>query len=282
MNLNEIIKMRGIVRSKKIKLVRHLDPKVDTRYLYKNGMLEYYQSLQSSDVFRDCDYVLAFLGEDGLKATFIGAYEKLSSTIFDATIHHPPAQFPYMEILNQPLFRYEFRKLAELDDLIDRLVIDWETRGWHQWLKDEKPKKVVEILPPGYVKEFPGFDELILTYDELAAIVKNEDANRNWHTMLSSVAGIYLIVDMTDGSQYVGSASGEYGLMGRWKSYVAQPHGGNDRLKKILLTEPDRYKHFQFSILRTLSKSLTKSQVVAHEQKYKQKLGSRAFGLNGN
>ncbi|MDG0789952.1 GIY-YIG nuclease family protein [Cohnella ginsengisoli] len=144
------------------------------------------------------------------------------------------------------------------------------------------PKQVIEILPSGYVKEFPGFDNLILNYDELATIIKNPDPNRVWHNMLKSVAGVYLIVDLTNGSQYVGSASGEEGILGRWKTYVDSQHGGNARLMELLSLEPDRYKHFQFSILSALPRTLTKTQVISHEQKYKQKLGSRAFGLNAN
>jgi len=65
--------------------------------------------------------------------------------------------------------------------------------------------------------------------------------------MLSSVAGVYLKTDMTDGNQYVGSASGKLGIMGRWRSYAETKHGGNIRLISLLEEEPDRYN--QFSIL---------------------------------
>ncbi len=137
-------------------------------------------------------------------------------------------------------------------------------------------------MPEGYIKEFPGFDELILSFDELQTIIKNPDANRQWHKMLSSVAGIYLIVDMTDGGQYIGSASGNNGILGRWSNYADSHHGNNKRLLALLKDEPERYKNFQFTILRTLPKTLTSDQVIAYEQKYKQKLGTRVFGLNEN
>jgi hypothetical protein len=138
------------------------------------------------------------------------------------------------------------------------------------------------VLPKGYVKEFPGFDDIILTFEELRIIIKNPDANRVWHTMLASVAGVYLIVDTIDGRQYVGSAYGEKGILGRWGNYIDSRHGGNAMLKDLSILEPERYNKFQFTIMRTLSKSLTKSQVIAYEQNYKKKLGSRTFGLNGN
>lgn len=189
-----------------------------------------------------------------------------------------------MEVLEQPLFHYEIEKIELLNDLTDPLVIDWgaSTRTWCQWLRKDNPKRVVEILPAGYVKEFPGFEDVIITFDELQTIVKSPDPNRIWHTMLSSVAGVYLITDMTDGSLYVGSASGKLGIMGRCRSYAETKHGGNIRLMSLLQAEPDRCSNFQYSILRTLPKSLTQTEVVGFEQIYKQKLGSRAFGLNGN
>lgn len=285
MNLNELIKMRGFdISNKKIKLVRHQDSNYDTKLLYKLGMLDFYQSVQSNDIFRDCNYIFSFLGDERGKAIFIGAYEKLSNSIFDLAITKVPSGYPYMDILSQPLFHYEFKPLDLLNDLIERLVIDWGTsnRSWHQWLIEDRPKPVVEILPTGYTKEFPGFVEVYLSFDELSKIILYPDPHRIWHTMLSSVAGVYLILDSDTGNQYVGSASGQYGILGRWKSYVETLHGNNLRLIQLLKDEPERYKSFKFSILHTLPRSMTPVQVFAFESIYKQKLGSRAFGLNAN
>lgn len=100
--------------------------------------------------------------------------------------------------------------------------------------------------------------------------------------MLSSAAGIYLIVDRVTGNQYVGSAYGEKGFFGRWKTYVKTQHGGNKEFIKLLEDEPSRYKDFTYSILRTLPRTMTAKEVIAVEQKYKEILGSRAFGLNSN
>lgn len=136
-----------------------------------------------------------------------------------------PENFPYIDIFNkESYYKYELNKISLLDDMIDRLVIDWgkSTINWHQWFIEDKPKQIIEVLPNGYVKEFPGFDDLILTFEELSIIIKNPDANRVWHTMLASVAGVYLIVDTIDGRQYVGSAYGEKGILGRWGNYVGQ------------------------------------------------------------
>lgn len=280
MNLTELLRMRGFDLNNKTKLVRHQDKKFDVQKLYKTGYLDFYQGTQGKDVFGNCNFILSFIGDENKKATFIGAYKKVSSQIY-----HPglvPIGYPINS--EDSKFYYEFEKIPLLEDLIDRLVIDWgkSTRMWCQWLSEEKEKQVIEILPKGYIKEFPGYDELNISYEELRSIIKNPDANRIWHTMLSSVAGVYMIVDMLTGFQYVGSAYGENGILGRWQTYVDTFHGGNQILINILHDNPKRYQDFQFSILQTLPRSMNRDQVIRKEQVYKLKLGSRAFGLNIN
>lgn len=284
MNLSELINMRGFDISQKIKLVRHQDPQYDIQYLYRSKMFDFYQSVQTNDVFGNCEYILSFLGQEQTKALYIGAYKVIEKSMFDKQINQVPDKYPYMEILDKPLNYYHLERISLLDDLIDRLVIDWgnATRSWYQWLSNDKPKSVVEVLPTGYIRDFPGFDDVLLTFDELNTIISNPDSNRIWHTMLSSVAGVYLITDLLDGNQYIGSASGKNGILGRWKNYTESFHGGNKKLISLLQREPNRYKWFQYSILRTLPKSLTNTEVITYEQKYKQKLGTRAFGLNAN
>jgi hypothetical protein len=132
------------------------------------------------------------------------------------------------------------------------------------------------------VREFPGYDDFILRFDELERIVTNPDANETWHRMLAGVAGVYLISDGKTGDLYVGSAYGEAGILGRWASYVRTKRGGNAKLRALLARDPARYQSFSFSILRTLPRSLTHKEVIAVESLYKAKLGTRAFGLNDN
>lgn len=178
-------------------------------------------------------------------------------------------------------FWYSLEKLPAFADLEKRVVIDWGTsvRSWDQWIS---PRAVVEILPQGYVREFPGFDEVLMTYQELCEMVAHPASNREWHRALGSVAGIYLITDTHSHRQYVGSAYGANGILGRWKSYAQSGHGGNLLLKNLLTENPQAANAFQFSILRALPTSLTKDEVLANETLYKKKLGSRADGLNAN
>ena len=44
---------------------------------------------------------------------------------------------------------------------------------------------------------------------------------------------VYLIVDTKTGKKYVGSAYGDNMLLGRWRNYIANGHGGNKLLKSL-------------------------------------------------
>ena len=127
-----------------------------------------------------------------------------------------------------------------------------------------------------------GYENVILMFDELEKIIKNPDVNRQWKMMLSNVYGVYLILDTTNGQQYVGSAYGKDGIWGRWSDYVHTKHGGNKILIELLANDPLRYKKFQFSILNVLPNSSLREQVIQLEQITKTKLGTRTFGLNSN
>ena len=92
----------------------------------------------------------------------------------------------------------------------------------------------------------------------------------------------YLILDMANGKQYVGSAYGDRGILGRWECYVNSLHGNNKLMKEVICTYPERYKYFQFSILHIFSKSTVDSIVVHAENQWKEKLGTIDFGMNDN
>jgi len=276
MNIVELLKLRGLDTSANIKLVRHQDKRYNLQELYSKNKLDIYQSYQGKDVF-NCDYVVSFLGTEGTRAVFIGVYQVLGKK--DAKEVEPPENLLDPVFYQDSKFFYELKPLEGFEDYKDRLIIDWgsATLSWHQYLSE---KEVIEILPKGYVKEFPGFLDFILSYYELKKLISNPEANREWHRMLSSVGGIYLIVDKLTGKQYVGSAYGEDGIWGRWANYAKSGHGGNELLKKLLENNQEYCDNFLYSILQTLPKHLTKNEIIQKESFFKEKLGSRAFGLN--
>lgn len=278
MNLVELLQLKGLDTTKKIKLVRHQDQRYDVEELRRRGQLEIYQSYQGKPIF-DCDYVISFTGMEGTKAKLFSVYTVLAKK--SANDVPLPKDFIYPKMEIKDCWHYELEEVPGFEDFKDRLVIDWgkSTLSWHQWLSK---KPVTEILPQGYITDFPGYLDFILNFDELLTIINYPDANREWHRRLSAVAGVYLIVDKVTGNQYVGSAYGNEGILGRWKSYTKNGHGGNKLLKSLVKNAPSYAQNLRFTILRTLPKSLTKREVIEYESLYKTKLGTKAFGLNLN
>ena len=250
-----------------VKVLRHTDSDLDLWRLRAAGTFDDFQDGQAWDVFGSAQHVISFIAERHRYAKFVGVWEVLAKT------KKPGGGF-----------RYKTREIQGFEDLHSRLVVQWGegTRSWAQWLHRQGNKEVVELLPPNYVMEFPGFYNFTLAYDQLAEMIAYPDSNREWQRMLSSVSGVYLILDTRSGKQYVGSAYGAGGIWGRWRSYVKAPSGGNAQMRDLLSADPTSHRHFQFSIVRVLEPSSTKDEVIAQEALTKRKLGSRAFGLNSN
>ena len=277
-DLSELLFARGLPKGERLtKLVRHQSSKWDLQNLASHDQLDTYQSNQGRPVF-NCKYLVSFLGEKHSLARLYGVYEV--KRVSRDTTRPWPSGYLYPHAAPGPLW-YDLDKMPAFADLERRVVIKWgaSTRSWVQWFS---PREVVEILPQGYVREFPGYDEVLLTYHELREMVAHPASNREWHRALGSVAGVYLITDSSNGLQYVGSAHGADGILGRWKSYARTGHGGNRLLRDLLAKNPRAADSFQFSILRALPTSLTKEEVLGNETLYKKKLGSRAHGLNAN
>ncbi len=267
--------------SKRIKMLRHQDHRYDVHDLYKTGRFEAYQSVQGRDLL-NCDYVVSFLGLEKTRSLFIGVWRVLGKRHASEVTRDPA--FPFPEWYDTDGFYYDMEEVAGFEDMKDRVVVDWgsSTRSWHQWLNSKRPKMVIEILPVGHVGDFPGYQDFILTFGELKKIVENPAANRIWHVMLKEVAGVYLISDTKTGQQYVGSAYGREGVLGRWRQYVRTGHGGNALLRELLEGESGYERNLRFTLLRTLPTTLTDREVIQYERLYKDKLGTLAHGLNLN
>jgi hypothetical protein len=280
MLLAEIIQQRGL-NINNMKIIRHTVSREYIKALIASGNFELYQSVQKTEIFKDINYFISFTDMQGTKALVNGVYkveglEKITDF---------PKELSSIKELEKwgdgPYFKYDLKRDNSLSDLEGRLVIDWgkATISWHQKKLD---KEIVEVLPVGYAKTFPGYQNVILSYDELFKIIKNPNSNRQWKVMLSNVYGIYLILDKTSGQQYVGSAYGKEGIWGRWGHYVDSKHGGNKILMELLNDDPVRYKNFQFSILNVLPNSSMNDEVIQLESIVKEKLGTRVYGLNAN
>ncbi|WP_312813716.1 GIY-YIG nuclease family protein [Sedimentibacter sp.] len=144
--------------------------------------------------------------------------------------------------------------------------------------------EIAQILPNIFDGiDFPGYDKVRLSYGQLSTIVHRQ--KQDWVAALKNQKAVYLIVDRESGSQYVGSAYGENGmLLQRWISYINDGHGGNKLLRLIVDKLGIDYvkKNFQYSILENYNARTDKNIILARESWWKETLGSRAFGLNAN
>ncbi len=172
--------------------------------------------------------------------------------------------------------------MSDFENLKERIIIDWGkgTTSWHQWYKNKKEVVEIKFRPDLNYKQFKNYDDIFLNYSELQEIVKHE--YKDWKIPLSATNAIYLILDKKTGKQYVGSTYGGDGVWGRWTNYAKNGNGGNKLLTELTKSDKNYANNFQWTILTTLPKTITKDEAIVIETKYKNKLGSRAFGLNSN
>jgi len=152
----------------------------------------------------------------------------------------------------------------------ERLLIRWGTgtRAWSQWAS-RHDKEILEIRQKAFDLPFPGFSGFVSHIQDIVTFPQS------WLAALQSVGGVYLLV-AENGEQYVDSAYGPMGFLGRWRAYQANGHGGN-----VLLREAG-HANYQVSILEVASPDMSPNDIVSRENHWKQKLGTRAFGLNAN
>ena len=183
---------------------------------------------------------------------------------------------------------FDLRPSGFLAALVDRLVVEWDTpRVWHRRAASVSNMPVLEIADRDKVP-FPGFDLVLLNFHALGEMV-SDHRYAEWRTALSQVQGIYLITDSSNGKQYVGKADGAERILGRWKVYASDGHGGNRALRELAEAsvgaggaKTDHARHFVFNILRVFGPSTSSSEVDAAESHYKEALMTRKFGLNRN
>ena len=263
----------------KVKLIRHSLNDKDFLACYNAGFIKEYTQLQKHGFAKDYDYIITFISGPGTSAKLEGCYKVIGEQ--QVSIEMMPQEFPCASMFEEDITYYNFERTDFLSDLVDRLIIDWgkSAISWHQKAVNEKPVLAIQSNPR-FV--FAGYENVVLQYNELRDIVKDCTLYENWHTALSSVYAIYLIVDTLSGKQYVGSAYGTGGLLDRWSCYVDSKHGHDIGIIELMHDFPDRYQYFQFSILQILPKNITAEEVITFECLYKRKLLSKEFGMNRN
>ena len=269
------------------RLIRH-----DTRgrKMWHRGRAEFehwvsFQRAGSRNPYNKCALALHFIparlpnGNPG--ALFVAAHEVIGQWLYEglSADRQPtlfasdfPEDVPFTSDMDNAL-AVDLVRIPIFEEFSERIVIEGSssphgTRSWSQWWKNDKP--IVEIRAAPVEDPFPGFHSFRLPVDDI------EMVPATWRAVLSSVAGVYLLVCQDTGQQYVGSAHGEAGFYGRWLEYAHTGHGGNKLLKA------NQKQNFQVSILEVVSSTTSTSELIHREQEWKHKLGSQVFGLNAN
>jgi hypothetical protein len=174
---------------------------------------------------------------------------------------------------------YEHEKIREYEKYFGRLIVQFHKKNAYVTLKGNRIDDFVVksiLLDSLDQDEFPGYDKVNISWKEMQRLLKKD----TWKTALQNQKGVYLIADISNGKKYVGSAYGEYMLLGRWKSYIKSGHGNNTGLKELSF---DHIKqNFRYSILDIYKSSTNDQIIIEREGWWKEVLLSRKYGYNNN
>jgi len=296
LTLKDLIKLEGLeYENLKFKVVRH---KMNRKYWedfdnlirFDNEMLSAFAGSQERLVYKDADIILTFVALPGTKALFRTAHINHGQISFNQYKKYYKGYKPFLnyrknnsreENVLDDLYFYKLEDSNLLESYKNRLVIEWG-KSTVSWVQSSIEKEVTEIYPKGFVSLFPGWDKVHLSHKELTEIINNPNGNKDWYEYLSRHSGVYVIFDSSTGNQYVGSASGGKGIWSRWEGYVKTGHNGNKGLKALVKNNQDFANNFTYSLHHVFPKTVSKKDVLYYESLLKNKLGSRAFGLNEN
>lgn len=259
----------------RVQLVRHQDTRFRSRatpyslWLNHREQFEHYQSLQTRQVFDDETVIAAFVVPPNGETLFAGLYEAHARKRNTSAETCP---LSFRQFAPETINVYQIAPSASpLSHLSGLLTIDWGpgTRSWVQRARKQN-KPVLELRRQRQEPPFPTFLNFQTRTDEL------ETLPETWRAVLNTTGGVYLLVSLVNGEQYVGSATGEEGLLSRWSAYARDGHGGN-----VLLKQRGKAP-YSICVLETSGSSATRTDVLRIEQAWKRRLGSRAFGLNAN
>jgi len=187
------------------------------------------------------------------------------------------------------LFRPFFNRLV-VEKPADSPETGGKMRGWY-FKNDDilRNVNVLELLPRSFfdTSTFNGYDKVNLAFKEL----KNALQESSWRDALRHINGVYLLVDDSNGRQYVGSAYGTDGIYGRWENYVnsrnhadesdsGENSGGNKRL--VELGGAHIRENFRYLILEVFSQKVDKTTILERESWWKNALKTREYGYNAN
>ena len=227
------------------------------------------------------NFIASFVADGGNRALFVGLFGITGSEIVEGNrwLSNPTLRgLVDVEVREQRaraevIWFHQERVLSFYPEWTGCLCIAWPPpeRAWFR----RAERNILPIIAiheeQALVPRLADWDQLVFRWHQL------NDLPRRHSDLLESWRGIYLIKDLQDGLCYVGSAYGQDNLLGRWLSYGRSGHGGNTLLRGR------RAETFQFSILERLAETADPRQVIARENSWKMRLGTRTpYGLNAN
>ena len=226
-----------------------------------NGQFKEWQEHQNKNNFTK-KYILSLIywGQD--EWLFAGVYEKIS-----------------VRRNGKNEFFYETKISDIAAELVGRLIV-----GYKRGFRNSYPHlatcidniEILEIKREIEKNLFPGYDKVNVSWQVLSGLINTD----SWKTALENQKGVYLITNSDNGKMYIGSACGKDMLLGRWKNYIKNGHGGNVELKSLKFEYIKKY--FRYSILETFKSTTDDGIILERESWWKDVLQSRKFGYNKN
>lgn len=190
---------------------------------------------------------------------------------------------------------YNHEPVKEYENLFGRVIVKFHKDNAYVTLKAENHIdrfEVLEVLRDSFGKNntFPGYKNVSVSYSEL----KNKlDKSKEWRNMLKCRKGVYVITDIETGKLYIGSAYGEDGIYGRWRTYMvsgfdkAKNENGqypNKKFQELVQEKGIAYiqKNFRYTLLETYTEDMPDEQIIQRENYWKKALRTRKFGYNEN
>jgi hypothetical protein len=217
---------------------------------------------------RSAEILASFVVEPGGQTVFVGLWRVRGSEVGYLP---DPYRVPSGPARDGSVI-IDLERLPTLDQYCGRIIVDWGggERAWVQYAH-RRDKEIIELRRQAEEQRFPGFTRFACGLHELDALPAT------WLEPLRASRGVYLVVHRPSGAQYVGSATGADGFLGRWQGY-SDGHGGNAAMRE-LAHGADEY---DVRILETVGSSATVDELYDLESLWKEKLGSRVQGLNRN
>lgn len=181
---------------------------------------------------------------------------------------------------------YECQEVEKYSNLFGRTYISFhkdKQSGKYKWTTISDRLLISHIDQEKYGDLTFESYKFELSFKQLEKIIKT--GRRDWLTALSNIQAVYLITDISNGKQYVGSAtsSNEF-LLSRWREYVNTLHGGNVKLKELVREKGEEYirNNFTYRILDYFGDKYPVAKVLESENYWKDVLKTRIFGYNAN